>query len=199
MICLILFLLADIPSPVQVMWDLRAGRSAEVVPSMAGATVYLRANLLLTDDLSEYDLTSMIGEGNKSMLVPLTSHMVSEGRTGVAEIYCELDGLQLPATRLDLLNALAWFCRHELYSVMALEPVVPSDMEGSMHSEYCGAVCAMGWMITREDGYFHGDQLVSPSDIRILSTYFPSVVPTLKFIPRGALDYLFLTADGAGR
>lgn len=199
MIFLILFLLSDIPSPAQVMWDLRAGRPTEVIPVIVGAPVYFRANMLQTDDLSEYDLTSMIGGGNKSMLVPLTAHMVSEGRTGVAEIYCELDGLQLPATRLDLLNALAWFCRHELYSVMALEPVIPSDIEGSMHSEYCGAVCALGWMITREDGLFHGDQLVSPSDIRILSIYFPSVVPTLKFLPRASLDHLFLTGNGAGR
>ncbi|MCK5840644.1 MAG: hypothetical protein KAH31_00640 [Candidatus Sabulitectum sp.] len=199
MIFLMFFLLSDIPSPVQVMWDLRAGRSTEVIPAIAGAPVYFRANMLLTDDLTEYDLTSMISQGNKSMLVPLTAHMVSEGRTAVAEIYCELDGLQLPATRLDLLDALAWFCRHELYSVMALQPVIPSDMQGSMHSEYCGAVCAMGWMSTREDGLFHGEQLVSQSDIRILSTFFSSVVPTLKFIPRGLLDHMFLNMDGAGR
>ncbi len=199
MIFLMLILLSDITSPVQTMWDLRAGRPTEVIPVIAGAPMYFRANMLQTDDLSEYDLTSMIDGGDKSMLVPLTAHMVSQGRTGVAEIYCELDGLQLPATRLDLLNALAWFCRHELYSVMALKPVIPSDMEGSMHSEYCGAVCAMGWMITREDGLFHGDQLVSQSDIRILSTFFPSVVPTLKFIPIGLLDHMFLTMDGARR
>jgi len=199
MIFLILFLFSDVPSPAQTMWHLRAGCSPDVITSMAGAQVYLSANVFLEDDLSDDYLINMIDSGNKCMLIPLTAHMVSEGRTSQAEIYCSLDGLQLPATRLDLLNALAWFCRHELYSVMSLKPVVPSDMVGSMHSDYCGAVCAIGWMVTREDGLFHADQLVSGSDIRILSAYFPSVIPTMEYMSRNSLDHLFLNSDGAGQ
>ncbi|MCK5131517.1 MAG: hypothetical protein KAR40_05130 [Candidatus Sabulitectum sp.] len=181
------------------MWNLRAGRETAGVTSVMGASFYIRAKMSFMVEFSDDDLLRAIRGGDNSMAVPLTALLVSEGRTGSAEIYWELQGQELPATRNELLDALSWFGRYELYPAMALNPAIPPDMEGTMHSDQCGAVCALGWMVIREDGLFHGDELVSPSDIQILSIYFPGVNSAMKYIPASSLEYLFLTGAGASR
>lgn len=199
MIFLILLLLADAQSPVQDAWNLRAGRETAGVPQVMGASLYIRANMSSMVEFSGDDLLNGISEGDNTMIVPLTALLVSEGRTGSAEIYWELQGHELPATRNELLDALSWFRRYELYPAMALNPAVPSDMEGTMHSDQCGAVCTLGWMATREDGLFHGAELVSPSDIQILSVYFPGVDPAMKYITGGSLEYMLQATTGTPR
>ncbi len=196
MILLILLLLAYTQSPVQGIWNLRAGLETEGIPAVTGASIYNRVNMASATELSSDEMLRRINGGDNSMIVPLTALLVSEGKAELAEIYWELEGFELPATRKDLLDALAWFGRYELYPVMALEPAIPPDMQESMHSGQCGAVCALGWMTTREDGLFHGEDLVSPSDIRILSNYFPQVSPVMKYITGEALEYMFRTTTG---
>lgn len=196
MILLMLLLAADIKTPIQSTWDLRSGHVTDGIPVMMGASLYYNINKIPTDGYSCTDILRIIEGGDISMVVPLATLAVSEGNIDLAEIYWKLEGRELPATRGALLAALAWFGRHELYPVMSRNQEVPSDMEGTMHSDQCGAVCTLGWMTTRADGLFHADELVSPSDIRILSQYFPSVDPSMKYLFSSSLDHMFRELGG---
>ena len=197
MIFLLLLLFADPQTPLQGIWALRAGRETATVPAVMGASLYFRAGMSSYEEISINDLLSGIEGGDISMIVPLTALLVSEGRIDLAEIYWERKGLDLPATRNALLAALVWFGRYELYQTVALNPAVPPDMEGTIHSNQCGAVCAIGWMTTREDGLFHGEELVSPADIQILSRFFPGVNPDMRYLPADSLDCMFRTSTGS--
>ncbi len=174
------------------MWELRAGLVQETTPMALGASLYVIANSSETSYLSDEAIIRFIDGGNRSMIVPLTSFLVSDGKTKLAEIYWRLQGYDLPATRSDLLDALAWFGRHELYTVMALKPEIPEDMIGDMFSEQCAAVCHLGWMTTRQDGLFHGDELVSYADIRILSSFLYIENPQASFLSVSSLENLSL-------
>ena len=173
------------------MWELRAGRETGEIPPVMGAFLYFSSINGSDEDYSAEELLNGIAGGDRSMIVPLTALLVSEGKTDISEIYWEMNGQDLPATRNDVLNALSWFGRFTLYPVMALNPAIPADMEGTMHSDQCAAVCALGWMITRKDGLFHGEELLSSEDIKILSSFFPAVSPDLRFIPRSYIDHCF--------
>lgn len=196
MILLILALFAADQTQVQIMWDLRAGHETSSIPAIMGSSLYLMANMHSTD-LSAGSLLEGITGGDQSLVVPLTALMVSEGRPLLGEIYWELEGNELPATRKDLLHALAWLGRYQLYPAMALNPPVPPDMEEILHSDQCGAVCALGWMTTREDGLFHQDELVSPLDIQILSLYFPEIDASMSYMPLSQMNHLFTSSAGA--
>ncbi len=198
MVLLILALFTTERTPVQVMWDLRSGRETSSIPAIMGSSLYLMANMNSTDLSAENLFEGIIG-GDQSLVVPLTALMVSEGRPLLGEIYWELEGSELPATRKDLLNALAWFGRYELYPAMALNPPVPSDMEGTLHSDQCGAVCALGWMTTRKDGLFHQDELVSPLDIQILSLFFSEIDSSISYMPLSLMNQLFTSSTGASQ
>ena len=177
------------------MWALRAGRETAGIPSAAGALVYYNAVHSLTREFSTDELIRRIGGGDRSLIVPLTALLVSEGRTDLAEIYWGLGGMDLPATRNDLLNALAWFGRYELYPLMALESPAPPDMEGTLHADQCGAVCALGWMIPREDGLFHREELVSSADIQRLAGFLSVIDPGITYLSKRSLDHIFQTTS----
>jgi hypothetical protein len=70
-------------------------------------------------------------------------------------------------------------------------------MEGALHSDQCGGVCALGWMRTREDGLFHGEELVSTFDIKILSNFFPAVDTSVKYISSSSLESVFQSSQGS--
>lgn len=193
MILLILALFTTDQTQIQIMWDLRAGHETSSIPAIIGSSLYLMANMHLTDLSAESLLEGIIG-GDQSLVVPLTALMVSQGRPLLGEIYWELAGSELPATRRDLLNTLAWFGRYQLYPAMALNPPVPPDMEETLHSDQCGAVCALGWMTTRDDGLFHQDELVSPLDTQILSLYFPEIDARMRYLPLSLMNQLFTSS-----
>ncbi len=193
MILLLILLIAGEQSQVQDIWELRAGNLTESISIAAGATLYYNIMTSAMQDYSSEYLLSGIDGGDISLTVPLAALLVSEGKPALAELYWSLEGRELPATRNDLLDALAWFGRYELYPVMALNPAIPADMQGTMHQDQCGAICALGWMITRPDGMFHGDDLVSVSDIHILSNYFANVSDEMEFISTTSLEFIFLS------
>ena len=188
----LLFLIhAEPQTPSEGMWALRAGQVTEQIPNVIGATLYFGANIGNANFMSFEELREAISSGDRSMIVPLAARYVSEGNLEMATMYWKLDGLDLPATRNELLDALAWFGRYELYPIMSLNPPVPADKEGSMHSDQCGAVCALGWMKPRADGLFHGDELVSAEDIQLLAEFFSTVDPNLTRLPASHLEQLF--------
>ena len=199
MFFIILTILTTLQTPSQDMWALRSGMETTRIPSAPGAPVYFNAVLSLTREFTTEELIRGIGGGDRSLIVPLTALLVSEGRTDLAEIYWGLGGMDLPATRNDLLNALAWFGRYELYPLMALESPVPPDMEGTLHSDQCGAVCALGWMIPREDGLFHCEELVSAADIQRLAGFLSVIDPGMTYLSKRSLDHIFQTTSGDPR
>ncbi len=178
---------------------LRAGSQTATIQAVMGSSLYSRACTASANEFSRDNLLDGIKGGDISMIVPLAALLVSEGRADLAEVYWEMEGRDLPVTRNDLLDVLSWFGRYELYPIMALNPTVPSDMEGTMHSDQCGAVCALGWMTVREDGLFHCEELVSPADIQILSGFFPGVNSEMKYIPSGFLDSMLKTTTRVTR
>lgn len=173
------------------MWALRSGRVTEQIPNVNGASLYFGANIGSSNLMSLQELLGAISGGDRSIVVPLAAHLLSEGKLEMATLYWEMDGCDLPATRNDLLDALAWFGRYELYPVMSLNPPVPADKEGSIHSDQCGAICTLGWMKPRADGLFHGDELVSAEDIQLLAEFFTTVDPSLTRLPASTLEELF--------
>lgn len=193
MIVLLFILMAGEQSQVRDIWELRAGNLTESVSVAAGAPLYYNITTSVIQDYSSEHMLSGIDGGDVSLTVPLAALLVSEGKTALAELYWSMEGRELPATRNDLLGALAWFGRYELYPVMALNPEVPTDMQGTMHQDQCGAICALGWMVTRPDGLFHGDDLVSASDIHVLSNYFANVSYEMEFISTNSLELIFLS------
>jgi len=194
---LLVLLLADPLSSNESLWLLRAGCAAGGNPPDMASYLYTSVNTI--SDISLAVATDGIKGGDASMLVPLVASLVSRGETELAETCWSLRGMELPATRNDLLDVLAWFGRYELYHEMASNPLIPSDMEGKMHSDQCGAVCALGWMRTRSDGMFHGDDAVSPLDIKVLSAYFPSIDASAEYITTAELESVFQSLGGGSR
>lgn len=178
------------------IWSLRSGYSTGGVPQGVWASLYFSAVTAYEDQLFSDQLLTSISRGDRSMIVPLTSRLVASGNTDLAGIYWNTSGTDLPATRNDLLNALSWQTRYDLYRVMAGGPVVPPDMEGAMYSGQCAAICFLGWMSVRSNGDFRPDDLVSPSDIQLLSQYFGGFPCSLKYLPLSALDSIFRYETG---
>ncbi len=191
MILLLMLLISAEQPQVQDLWQLRAGNLTETIPAVPGAPLYYNVVASVTRDYSNEYLLDGIDGGDASLTVPLTAILVSQGNTSLAELYWNLEGRDVPATRNDLLDALAWFQRYQLYPLVALNPIIPPDMQGTMHADQCGAVCALGWMTTRSDGLFHGEDLVSVSDIHILSSYFPTISDEMKILTTASLEHIF--------
>lgn len=145
--------------------------------------------------MSFAELRARLAAGHPSLVVPLAAGLVAGGETGTAELFYRSTD-DPPATRNDLLAALAWYGRFQLYEVMATGPPVPEDMEGRLHSDHCAAICAIGWMAPRGNGLFHGEDLISPGDIHRLSGFFPSVGSRRRFITLSELDRLFRDEGG---
>jgi hypothetical protein len=196
MILILALLVSGSQSSGVDFWLLRAGDETGGNPLDVASYLYTTANTVLLSDISFTDMTDGIKGGDASMVVPLVASLVSRGEMELAETCWNLHGTELPATRSDLLNALSWFGRYELYREMALNPVIPPDMEGKMHSDQCGAVCSLGWMRTRRDGMFHGDEIVSPLDIRVLSIYFQAVDASAEYITVAELESIFHPSSG---
>jgi hypothetical protein len=155
------------------------------------------AVLDLSGTMTHAEVRAGVVAGNTSLVVPLAAGLVSRGETWAAELYWNSTD-DPPATRSELLAALAWYGRFHLYPVMASSPAVPADMEGKLHSDHCAAVCAIGWMSPRENGLFQGEDLISPGDLRRLSGFFPGVNPAGGHIGISRLDILFRNEGGSG-
>jgi len=199
MILVLVLLLADSQPSNESLWLLRAGREAGGNPLEVASYLYTSAGEISISDIPFTAAADGIKGGDASMLVPLAASLVSRGETELAEICWGLRGMELPATRKDLLDALSWFGRYELYTQMAQNPAIPPDMEGKMHSDQCGAACALGWMRIRSDGMFHGDDVVSPFDVKVLSIYFPAVDASAEYITITELESIFQSSDGGFR
>jgi len=196
MILILALLVSGSQFSVGDSWLLRAGGEAVGNPLDMVSYLYSDANTVLLSDISFSAATDRIKGGDASIVVPLVAFLVSQGEMELAETCWNLHGTDLPATRSDLLDALSWFGRFELYREMALNPAIPPDMEGKIHSDQCGAVCSLGWMRTRIDGMFHGDEIVSPLDIKVLSIYFPVVDASAEYITVAEIESLFHRSGG---
>lgn len=170
------------------LWHLRSGSIPEngVIPS--GGSVYAEAIRGVSSSLDTGEIRAKIAAGRKNLLFSLAGRLVSSGHAAQAEL-CWTNPLDPPATRGDLLAALAWFGRFRLYSIIATRPEVPGDMRGRLHDDHCAAVCSAGWMVPRDDGLFHPEELVCRGDLVLLSQYFPAVRPG-SFLPLSHLDNL---------
>lgn len=160
----------------EAMWELRAGNIVTASSSLPRiATLYLASNYENYQSADVDYLLEQISNGNKSLLPILTSLFVSEGNVSLAEFYWHSAGQELPASRIQLLELLAWFGRYKLYPLISLSPPVPPDLLETQYSNDCAAICAIGWMSLRSDGLFHGDQLVSEDDLQLLFRSFPEI------------------------
>ncbi|MCP4648077.1 MAG: hypothetical protein GY852_10170 [bacterium] len=189
----------ELSTPSQGMWFLRAGqtRTTQPLPQVMGASLYLQSNVAYSAELPVDAILDAVSSGDRSMIVPLATLLISWGEFALAEEYWEMKGADIPCTRNDLLDALAWYARFDLYSTMSLNPPVPADMEESMHADHCAAICALGWMRPREDGLFHGSELVSAEDIQLLAGFFANVDPDQTRLPQKVLNTMFQQGSGA--
>ena len=170
------FLLSQIQSPDEAVWELRAGNVVTVNSSMPRISIlYFSTNQGINKHATCQDLLAQISTGDRSVVPLLSSLLVSEGNLTLAEFYWQTNGEELPATRIQLLELLAWFGRFDLYSIMSLSPPGPPDLLDTEYSNESAAICAIGWMRPRADGLFHGEQLVSEEDLQLLFNAFPEV------------------------
>jgi hypothetical protein len=194
MIFLLLLSFSGIQFSLIDIWSLRAGSYTGEIPS--AASLYFSAAAGSEDQMPGDQLITEVSMGDRSMLIPLASRLVASGDTDLAVIYWNTTGINLPVTRNELLNALAWYARFDLYPVMATRPPVPSDMEETMYSAQCAAICSIGWMRVRNDGYFHADDVVSPGDIQILSRYLEGFSSSMEYLPVSYIDSVFHSDAG---
>ncbi len=117
-------------------------------------------------------LRNMMRNGQRDMLIPLVTLLVSEGRIREAEAWMEGRGLVLPVTRRDLGIALAWFGRFELYPVLSQGAEVPPDLQDDDYGPTIAAVVRMGWMSTGPGGLFHPEALVGRDELSMLAGLF---------------------------
>ena len=127
-------------------------------------------------------------EDNTSGLVYLTASLVASGNVSEAEKYWN-NPFDPPATRFDLLSALAWNGRYQIVAAGNTQQV-PPDMTGRTISDKCASICALGWMEVREDGLFHGEELVTRGDIVVLSRFFADIDTGVSFLFLSELDRL---------
>ena len=173
---LLSFLLSQMQPNQLALWELRAGNVVAVNSSMPSISIlYYSSNLGINPDATCQDLLVQISNGDRSVVPLLSSLLVSEGNLSLAEFYWQTNGEELPATRIQLLELLAWFGRFELYSLVSLSPPVPPDLLDTEYSNESAAICAIGWMSPRADGLFHGEQLVSYEDLQQLFNSFPEI------------------------
>lgn len=166
-----LFVLSS-ASPVEALWQLRSGILPEPGVSVPGGAGYLS---ILRNSSASKDLMELRGEiagGHTWVVFSVAARLVSSGDPFSAEIHWQNTG-NPPADRGQLLSALAWAGRFQLYTLLAERHEVPEDMVGKMHQDQCAAVCAAGWMAPWSDGLFHPEQLVKTGDIILLSRYYP--------------------------
>lgn len=180
MFFLVLSLLLSQAQPNQVtLWELRAGNIVSVHSGMPPISIlYFSSNRGINSAATSEDLLAQISNGDRALLPLLSSLLVSEGNIQLAEFYWQTNGEELPATRIELLELLAWFGRFELYSLVSISPPVPPDLLDTEYSNESAAICAIGWMRPRSDGLFHGEQLVSAEDLQLLFSSFTEIDPT---------------------
>ncbi len=170
------FLLSQTQPPEDALWQLRAGNVVAVNSSMPRISIlYFSANQGINLHATSQDLLVQISNGDRSVVPLLSSLFVSKSNLPLAEFYWQTNGEELPATRIQLLELLAWFGRFELYSLLSLSPPAPPDLLDTEYSNESAAICAIGWMRPRADGLFHGEQLVSEEDLQLLFNSFPQV------------------------
>ncbi len=170
------FIISQIQPPEDALWELRAGNIVAVNSSMPRISIlYFSANQEVNLHATSRDLLVQISNGDKSVVPLLSSLLISQGNFSLAEFYWQTNGEELPATRIQLLELLAWFGRFKLYSLVSLSPPVPPDLLDTKYSNESAAICAIGWMRPRADGLFHGEQLVSQEDLQLLFNSFPEV------------------------
>jgi len=168
--------LSQIQPPEDALWELRAGNVVSVNSGMPRISIlYFSNNQGINLHATMQDLLAQISNGDRSVVPLLSALLVSKGNLSLAEFYWQINGEELPATRIQLLELLAWFGRFELYSLVSLSPPVPPDLLDTQYSNESAAICAIGWMRPRADGLFHGEQLVSQEDLQLLFNSFPEV------------------------
>jgi len=198
MTTLLLCVLCLSGSTDDLLWRLRAGEYADQTEISALGSAYL--SVLQADKalFTPAELRAGLIAGHTYLIAPLAARLVSRGDVHGASIYWN-NPVDLPASRYDLLAELAWFCRYDMYEIMASKPEVPADMQTSVHSEHCAAACAAGWMVIRTDGLFHPEAIVTRGDIKTLSSYFSLNLYDMDVIPMSRLRSLFNSAEGQPR
>ena len=157
--------------------------------SVRGGSAYFRAVGHSFSAMSTNDLRDGLISGRTQLVIPLAASLVRTGELFSAELYW-INRENPPATRGELLSALAWHGRFDLYSMMISRLDNPPDMEEGLHGDHCAAVCSAGWMQLRSDGLFHPEELVSKGDLLLLSFYFTGLEDS-SWLPLDELDGFF--------
>ncbi|PIE51701.1 hypothetical protein CSA37_04885 [Candidatus Fermentibacteria bacterium] len=97
-----------------------------------------------------------------------------------------------PATRRDLLSAIAWNFRYQLLSQASVTDDAPADMKGVPLEDNCAVVCRLGWMVPRTDGLFHPDEPVTAGDMARLFRFLEGIPDTLNYLPLSMLEDIHL-------
>lgn len=192
-------LLSQMQPQQEALWQLRAGNIVPVSSDMPPISyLYHSSNQGMNLVATSNELLTQISNGDRSLTPLLSSVLVSEGNLTLAEFYWQTNGEELPATRLELLELLAWFGRFELYSLVSLAPPIPPDLLDNEYSNESAAICAIGWMRPRSDGLFHGEQLVSEEDLQLLFSSFREIDPTGTVRTLNSLEMFVIRAFDRG-
>ena len=183
---LIIFYLLSTSASADDIWQLRSGVIPVQGASVSSGSNYSSAINGLSAHMNGEELREGLESGYGRLLFPLAGNLVRSGYTAEAELFW-LHSDDAPANRGELLAALSWFGRYQLYSLMTDRAETPPDMEGRLHEDHCAAVCSAGWMTVRSDGLFHPEELVQKGDLILLSRYFPRF-SGLPFLPLSELD-----------
>jgi len=186
MIFLIILCIVSTETSLDELWWLRSGAIASQDYPASTGSVYLASIRGTSSFMEVKELKESLLSGQNRLLFPLASRLVRSGSTGDAELFW-ITADDPPADRGELLAALAWFGRYQLYALMADRGAVPPDMSGRLHEEHAAAVCAAGWMTVRTDGLFHPDNLVMKGDLILLSRFFPRF-SGLSYLPVSKLN-----------
>ncbi len=182
---IILILSAAGASPLDI-WQLRSGVIPVQDTSSSQSSGYYAAVNQHSGFMSIEELREGLASNHGRLLFPIAAALVRSGSITEAQLFW-LHSNDPPADRGELLAALSWFGRYQLYSLMADRAETPPDMEGRLHGDHCSAVCSAGWMAVRSDGLFHPEELVQKGDLLLLSVYFPRF-SGLSFLPLSELD-----------
>lgn len=173
MTSLVLICLFGTVTPSEALWQLRFGILPDTPAQIRGGSEYISAiQGDMTPSMGLHQLRSGLLNGHIRLIASISALLVSSGDPYSAKLYW-LNPYDPPVTREELLSALAWNGRFELYSALEYRAVIPEDMAGRLNSERCAAVYSVGWMRPRKDGLFHPDELVSPGDLQLLAPHFP--------------------------
>lgn len=147
--------------------------------------------------MDEASLLQQLKNGNRKALIPLVRLLVTSGRIDEAEIWMEGRGITIPVTRRDLVIALSWYGRFDLYNVLSIDISTPPDVENDDYAPTIAAILQIGWMNASQDACFHPNLLVGSTDLKLISNDFftASFHWEKDWIGMRSLDSLFIAGS----